>query len=326
VIAAGGFDTYLSLFAGTGPTATFLDSNDDGGCGPASPDPVCEDSQLDLTALAAGDYTIALTLPNNFSIAENYGFGDLGGGFIDLQGDYYDFQLRLRHYVGHSPWNAAAALRGHSGAVLWHWWRPGCCLELRYSVASAIKQPLTSSWKFETAPHCYKRSLIMKFSRFPLATLVVLAAALTPFVTIPARAQKPALTENIDEKGRVPYHSNFQALSQANSGAFLFKSVPAGYRLVVTHASARYFGNPAPSALANYAILGGGATTPGDSDGYSEYLPTPVSGGGTSPSYVAASPVTYYVEPLGIPNIFISNMVLGTLAYGSISGYLVALN
>ncbi len=90
-IAPGGFDTYFSLFSGTGPTATFLDSNDDGGCGPASPDPVCEDSQLDLTALAAGDYTVALTLPNNFSIAENYGYGGLGDGFIDLQGDYYDY-------------------------------------------------------------------------------------------------------------------------------------------------------------------------------------------------------------------------------------------
>jgi hypothetical protein len=90
VIAPGGFDTYLSLFTGTGPTATFLDSNDDGGCGPASPDPVCEDSRLDLTSLAAGAYTVALTLPNNFSIAENYGFGDLGDGFINLQGDYFD--------------------------------------------------------------------------------------------------------------------------------------------------------------------------------------------------------------------------------------------
>jgi hypothetical protein len=91
VIAPGGFDTYFSLFAGTGSSAIFLDSNDDGGCGPASPDPVCEDSRLTLNSLAAGDYTLALTLPNNYSIAENYGYGDLGDGFIDLQGDYYDY-------------------------------------------------------------------------------------------------------------------------------------------------------------------------------------------------------------------------------------------
>jgi hypothetical protein len=90
VIAAGGFDSYLSLFSGAGPTATFLVSNDDGGCGPASPDPVCEDSQLNLNGLAAGTYTLVLTLPNNYSIAENYGYGTLGDGFIDLQGDFYD--------------------------------------------------------------------------------------------------------------------------------------------------------------------------------------------------------------------------------------------
>jgi hypothetical protein len=90
VIPAGGFDPYASLFLGAGPTATFLASNDDGGCGPASPDPVCADSRLDFTVLSAGTYTLALTLPNNFSFAENYGSGTLGDGFIGLQGDYYD--------------------------------------------------------------------------------------------------------------------------------------------------------------------------------------------------------------------------------------------
>jgi hypothetical protein len=91
VIAAGGFDSYVSLFLGSGPSATFLASNDDGGCGPATASPVCEDSRLDLASLAAGTYTLALTLPNNFSFAENYGSGTLGDGFIGLQGDYYDF-------------------------------------------------------------------------------------------------------------------------------------------------------------------------------------------------------------------------------------------
>ena len=90
VIAAGGFDTYLSLFLGSGSTATFIASNDDGGCGPASPDPVCADSRLSLSSLAAGTYTFALTLPNNYSIEENYSSGTLGDGFINLQGDYYD--------------------------------------------------------------------------------------------------------------------------------------------------------------------------------------------------------------------------------------------
>lgn len=90
VILAGGFDPYLTLFTGSGPGATFLASNDDGGCGPAAPNPVCADSRLDFGLLAAGTYTLALTLPNNFSFAENYGSGVLGDGFINLQADYFD--------------------------------------------------------------------------------------------------------------------------------------------------------------------------------------------------------------------------------------------
>jgi PEP-CTERM motif len=90
VIQGEGFDPYITLFLGNGPSATFLASNDDGGCGPAAPDPVCEDFRLDVASLAAGTYTLALSLPNNFSFAENYGSGNLGDGFIGLQNDYYD--------------------------------------------------------------------------------------------------------------------------------------------------------------------------------------------------------------------------------------------
>jgi hypothetical protein len=102
VILPGGFDPYVSLFAGAGSNAVFLASNDDGGCGPASPDPACADSRLDIASLSAGAYTLALTLPNNFSIAENYGMGILGDGFIGLQGDYYDFysnSVRTSNYA-----------------------------------------------------------------------------------------------------------------------------------------------------------------------------------------------------------------------------------
>jgi len=90
VIPAGGFDTYFSLFQGTGNAATFVVSNDDGGCSQAAPvNGYCEDSRL-VASLTAGNYTLALTLPFNFSFAENYGSGTLGDGFIGLQGDYYD--------------------------------------------------------------------------------------------------------------------------------------------------------------------------------------------------------------------------------------------
>lgn len=87
VIAAGGFDTYLSLFSGFGPGALFLASNDDGLCPPGTPSPTCADSTLHLVSLAAGDYTLALSTFGNFSFAENLGVGTLGDGFIGF-GDF----------------------------------------------------------------------------------------------------------------------------------------------------------------------------------------------------------------------------------------------
>jgi hypothetical protein len=90
VIPAGGFDTYASLFAGLGPAATFLGSNDDGNCPPGAANPACLDSTLQFASLAPGGYTFALTLPFNFSVAENQGSGTLGDGFIGLQSDYFD--------------------------------------------------------------------------------------------------------------------------------------------------------------------------------------------------------------------------------------------
>jgi hypothetical protein len=90
VVAAGGFDTYLSLFSGIGATATFLASNDDGLCPPGQAAPACADSTLTLINLAPGDYTLALTLPFNYSFAENRGTGTLGDGFIGLDSSYSD--------------------------------------------------------------------------------------------------------------------------------------------------------------------------------------------------------------------------------------------
>ena len=75
--AGGGVDPYFTLFAGTGSTATFVDSNyvqatSTGG---------------DFTwtgSLAAGSYEIALGSFENMSFAENLGSGTLGDGFIGL--------------------------------------------------------------------------------------------------------------------------------------------------------------------------------------------------------------------------------------------------
>ncbi len=89
VVLAGGFDSYISLFDGTGAAATFLASNDDGLCPVGNAAPACHDSTLAIAGLAAGSYTMALSVFDNFSFAENFGTGTLGDGFIGL-GDYFD--------------------------------------------------------------------------------------------------------------------------------------------------------------------------------------------------------------------------------------------
>jgi hypothetical protein len=90
VIAPGGFDPYISLFTGVGPTATFVASNDDGVCPPGTATGAsCPDSTLAVNNLPAGSYILAMSVFDNFSFAENLGSGDLGDLFIGL-GNYYD--------------------------------------------------------------------------------------------------------------------------------------------------------------------------------------------------------------------------------------------
>jgi hypothetical protein len=104
-----------------------------------------------------------------------------------------------------------------------------------------------------------------------VATLIAFTAVLTALVAAPARAQKAALIQNIDEKGRVPY----QALSNQKCNAFEgvtsfcsleFTVVPVGYRLVITYISASYFGSGATSTLSTAAKLTGGALLPGGTE------------------------------------------------------------
>jgi hypothetical protein len=87
VIPAGGFDPYISVFVGAGPSATFLASNDDGACIPPSLNgSLCPDSGLSLT-LDPGTYTLVVEAFDNMSLAENLGSGTLGDGFTGL-GNY----------------------------------------------------------------------------------------------------------------------------------------------------------------------------------------------------------------------------------------------
>ncbi len=90
MIAPGGFDPYVSLFSGVGPTATFVASNDDGACPPGTASGVfCPDSTLHIASLPAGSYILAVSVFDNFSFAENLGTGTLSDLFIGL-GNYYD--------------------------------------------------------------------------------------------------------------------------------------------------------------------------------------------------------------------------------------------
>ncbi len=100
-IAEGGFDPYVSLFAGDGDSATFVAANDDGLCPPGNESVACHDSTLNLDNLAAGSYIVALTVFGNSSFAENFGSGSLGDGFIGLA-DYFDQAsglIRAAHYA-----------------------------------------------------------------------------------------------------------------------------------------------------------------------------------------------------------------------------------
>ncbi len=87
VIPPGGFDPYISVFAGANPSATFLASNDDGACIPASVNgSLCPDSALSV-ALSPGAYTVVVEVFDNMSLAENLGSGTIGDGFVGL-GNY----------------------------------------------------------------------------------------------------------------------------------------------------------------------------------------------------------------------------------------------
>jgi hypothetical protein len=104
VIPAGGFDPFVGLFQGTGPTALFLDGTADNlsnytsepsACPPAglvtigSVTGQCGDVNLQFTGLAAGDYTVLLSDANYLPTALFETTGFLGDGFSDLTGGVF---------------------------------------------------------------------------------------------------------------------------------------------------------------------------------------------------------------------------------------------
>ncbi|MFN7918408.1 MAG: DVUA0089 family protein [Vicinamibacterales bacterium] len=106
-IAAGGFDPDIAVFQGTGPSASLIGVNSDAGCGTVNADATtgaCWDSQLVLTLLPAGTYTLALTQYANLALGPllSDGFGQVGNGnftgpmFLGTVGSFIDANLAQR--------------------------------------------------------------------------------------------------------------------------------------------------------------------------------------------------------------------------------------
>jgi hypothetical protein len=101
VIPSGGFDPFVGLFSGTGPSAIFLDGDSDilsnytPGCPPAGTLTIgsvpgqCGDVDLEFTGLAAGTYTVLLSDGDNVPNAVFETTGLLGDGFTDLTGGVF---------------------------------------------------------------------------------------------------------------------------------------------------------------------------------------------------------------------------------------------
>jgi hypothetical protein len=144
---------------------------------------------------------------------------------------------------------------------------------------------------------------------------------------VPTQAQgttNVAGTVNVgtDASERAPYqHSFLFNQTESTCTQFVcmasFPAVPAGQRLVVTYASARFAlssGGVSPSV----SLSVGGQTSP------SILLPTPQLTGFTS--YIAAGPVTFYVGAGGVPTIELGGqfvLPVSNTAEVSLVGYLV---
>ncbi len=154
--------------------------------------------------------------------------------------------------------------------------------------------------------------------RIPALRLAL--AALGALACSAASAQKAALVQEVFGPGVTPYQSNqlYNPSASICPNQFFcqiaFPAVPAGKRLVVTHASGTYSMNSG----ATEAIVSIGTALFDTMD-----LPAAVPVGANR--YVASSPITYYFEPGTTPYIFITggSVITSNTGHASIVGYLV---
>lgn len=94
VLLPGGIDSVVTLFFGSNASATMVGYNDDGDCPPATANPFCGDSTLQFSALAIGNYILAISANQNLPIGPTLGSGFTGAiGTLDGTSYYLDLQI-----------------------------------------------------------------------------------------------------------------------------------------------------------------------------------------------------------------------------------------
>lgn len=161
------------------------------------------------------------------------------------------------------------------------------------------------------------------------AIVTAFTGTMLTLASLAAQAQKPALVQNIDEKGRVPY-SDVSPGALCGSGIchVTLKPVPVGYRLVITQVSVLYIASVSGNDNWIFLLNDSTPTTPpGSTHTPNLVLPAVYSGsdGSGGSVFIVSTPVTYYVDPGMAPGLQINNGN-GSSPNVAIFGYIVALN
>ena len=139
-----------------------------------------------------------------------------------------------------------------------------------------------------------------------------------------AQAQRAALVQDRDAPGRAPYQNEIginPSSSVCPNNFFCvitFPPVPAGQRLVITHAAAE-FTNGAAGAGTAYVTGPGGIFGP--------RMIIPPGQLTTTNRTIASGPMTYYIEPGQSPQVIIagSSIITSNSAFAMLSGYYITL-